>query len=402
MRYLRTSDRGSALILAMIVSLVGAGMAATALAVTAVQTKTTARMATRERALTVAESGLDDVVFRMNSWAGGSPVSTATGTIGGDTYTVTIAPAFSGAAGQYTLRASSTRDHEKRGIEAVVSPTVVSPFPYGLSSKNGIVTSGAMATDSYNSKAGSYLSQRTNYDPVHAMYYAHPGGNVGANGNISGSGSVTLYGNAAPGPTGNWSSSGGAYVYGTTTPMASSMVFQPVPPYSPPIPSSGALGPSGAMTLTTGTYHYDKITVSGGNSLHFSGDVTIYVDGDVSISGSAFLHQLTGANVKIIQNAGKFTLSGGGLVNDTLDASKFTVTSATTSAVTFSGGSTYFGTVYAPNAPFTASGATNFFGAFVASSMTLSGGAFFHYDEALGSAGAPSGYRIRSWIEFIP
>jgi hypothetical protein len=180
------------------------------------------------------------------------------------------------------------------------------------------------------------------------------------------------------------------------------MVFAPVPPYSPPIASSGTLLASGNHNIGPGVYHYDKMTASGGNSFHFSGDVTIYVDGDVTISGSAYMHENAGANVKIIQLGGKFTLSGGGLVNDTMDPSKFTVTTATTSAVTFSGGSSYFGTVYAPNAPFTASGATNFYGAFVASSMTLSGGAYFHYDEALGAAGSPGGYRIRSWNEFIP
>lgn len=401
MRTHKLAERGSALILAMVVTTIGAGLAATALTISAFQSKTTSRESTRERALTVAESGLDVVIYRMNNWTTGTPISTFTGTIGGDTFTVTVTPAFSGVAGTYTLRASATRDHEKRGVQTTVSPTITSQFPYGLMAKGQITMSGDSVNDSYRSSAGTYLSQRTNYDPVRDEWYASSSGNIGTNGNISMSGSVVNYGNANPGVSGNISMSGGPYVSGSTSNVTSPIAFTN-PTYTPPIGSMGDFQPSSNTTLATGTYRFNKMTLSGSTALTFAGDVTVYIDGDVSISGQAFLNIPVGSKVKFIQNSGSFTLSGGGLVNASLNPANFSLTSSSSASITFSGNTSFYGTVYAPNAQFSASGNTDYFGAFAASTMNISGGANFHRDEDAGLQAVPGSYRIRSWIEYIP
>jgi hypothetical protein len=404
MRTFAKARRGSALILALVVTIIGAGMAATALTISAYQSKTTSRESTRERALTVAESGLDDVIYRLNSYTGFGTVSlsTVTGTIGRDTYTVTITPTFVGGGGTYTLRASSTRDHEKRGIQAIVTPTMATMFDYGLFADGFYTQSGASVSDSYRSSLGTYASQATNYDAVHGEYYARTNGHIGANGSITVSGQVANYGNANPGPGQTYSSSGGAYTSGSTTPASTATVLPPLLPYLPPIVSSGDFQPASDTTLNSGTYRFNKITLSGSTDLIFNGNVTIYVDGDVSISGQSTLNMLANSKVKIIQGAGSFTLSGGGLVNTSQTPNNFSLVSHSTASVTFSGGTNFYGTVYAPKAQFSASGNVEYYGAFVAKTMNISGGARFHRDEDVLNDAVPGTYRIRSWIEYIP
>ena len=297
-------------------------------------------------------------------------------------------------------RRRETRDREKRGIQTTVSPTMTSQFPYGLMAKGQITMSGDTVNDSYRSSLGTYMSQRTNYDPIRGEYYANNNGNIGSNGSISMSGSVINYGSANPGSSGTISMSGGPYVSGTTTNLATPIAFPNPPAYSPPIASSGDFQPASNTTLAAGTYRFNKITLSSA-TLTFSGDVTIYVDGDVSVSGTAKFSLPVGSKVRIIQGSGSFNLSGGGLVNTSQVPSNFSLTSSGGN-VNFSGDAAFYGTVYAPNAVFSASGNTHYYGAFAASSMNISGGANFHRDEDAGLTAVPGSYRIRSWIEYIP
>jgi hypothetical protein len=91
-----------------------------------------------------------------------------------------------------------------------------------------------------------------------------------------------------------------------------------------------------------------------------NGPVTIYCQGDVSISGGSIAN-LTAkpANLKLYGMGKKVTLSG---------ASKT------------------YAVVYAPTADITRSGgSSDFFGSMVGNSLTLSGGGGIHYDASLGS-----------------
>jgi hypothetical protein len=74
---------------------------------------------------------------------------------------------------------------------------------------------------------------------------------------------------------------------------------------------------------------------------------------------------------------------------------------STCTAFTYSGGSGYTGTMYAPYATVTLSGGT-FVGSLVANGATLSGSYAFHYDESLGGSAQQPFYYITSWKEVKP
>jgi hypothetical protein len=107
--------------------------------------------------------------------------------------------------------------------------------------------------------------------------------------------------------------------------------------------------------------------------------VTYYIAGDITISGSAYQNN-SGYAANLIINA----IGGPG--------SKLTVSSGTTS---------FTGAIDAPNYDATISGGADFSGALIGNSLTISGGSSFHYDEdlATGTGGGGGSYAFSSWFE---
>jgi hypothetical protein len=125
--------------------------------------------------------------------------------------------------------------------------------------------------------------------------------------------------------------------------------------------------------------------------------VRIYFTGEFDTSGSGYVRILAGAQLEIYLGD-KGVISGSGVVNDTQNAANCAIYGLPTcTTITYSGSAQYIGTVYAPSAAFTFSGGEGASGSFVAGSMTLSGSAGVHYDEALGRPAAP--YSVASWEE---
>lgn len=75
----------------------------------------------------------------------------------------------------------------------------------------------------------------------------------------------------------------------------------------------------------------------------------------------------------------------------------------TNTSVTWSGNDAYVGTVYAPNAIFTAGGGGSdiydFIGSIVVRALTMNGHFRVHYDENLKRITMPSGFVVNSWQE---
>jgi choice-of-anchor A domain-containing protein len=75
----------------------------------------------------------------------------------------------------------------------------------------------------------------------------------------------------------------------------------------------------------------------------------------------------------------------------------------TCTSVKYSGNAIYNGTIYAPSADLQIKGggsAGEVCGAFVAKSLTMTGGTVFHYDEYLGKQGPGSSFNINSWKSY--
>jgi hypothetical protein len=264
---------------------------------------------------------------------------------------------FAGFLGRETADADAT-------ATAMVRPSRCGLF-IGI---DKVTISGGSYTDSYDSGAGPYNA-----------------GSAGNQGHVCSDGSITLSsssyvdGNALPGESESVSTSGSSYVTGDTDPRSEPLNLPPVDfgdsatnnnndnipdsvggeePYDD---DNGEFKLSGGdhATLPAGTYYFSKFTLSGGSSVSVSGETVIYCTGDFVASGSSI------ANTSLIPTNLQVFCTG--------------------SKVDISGGSDFYGAVYAPASKVVrSSGSNHVYGSLIGKELTLSGGGGAHADAALG------------------
>jgi hypothetical protein len=154
-----------------------------------------------------------------------------------------------------------------------------------------------------------------------------------------------------------------------------------------------------------------NFTVPGGQTVSITGAsgtdtyVIFWVTGSYTTSGSGLINQAPGVHaIWYVDN--DITTSGGSYNNQDGLASEVSFIGVGTVAnnykVTVSGSANFIGTINAPNFDVTVSGTGNFSGAIIAESLNISGGASFHYDEALsinGDVTLVGNYAYASWFE---
>jgi hypothetical protein len=247
-------------------------------------------------------------------------------------------------------------------VEAVVLGQSLFP-PYGLYGDTGVDVSGGSTVDSYDAGAGPYPNGPGNH------------GSVGSNGDIeiNGSGS-TVNGDATAAGTVD---PGSGTVTGDTLEGADPRPLPAVPVCGPPYSDgTGITGGSYSATtgelvtqgrgrpsdivLASGTYCFSSITLGAGRTLTISGTVRIF---------------LTGAS----------DLSGGSLVNpgNPRDLVILSSYSGTGDGITLSGGSGANAGIYAPQTDVKITGNGEFSGGVVGKTVSVPGGARFHFDEQL-------------------
>lgn len=287
------------------------------------------------------------------------------------------------------------------------SPTV---FTKAIATTGAISMSGGGFVDGFDSRVGVYDTgtNRNATGNVASDSTAKPAISVGTG---------KVYGTAVTGPGGTVSVAGGAV--GDVTWDTSNTGIQPgatnnnmnvafptnAPPTGTPTtwPSTITAGGSNVTLLagslgTTPTYYSTSSFTSSDSSkpLFITGNVILYVSGTFTVSGSGYVEIMPGASLTLIVG-GKTTISGGGVVNQTGLASDFSfVGTSSCTSITYSGSAAFIGTVNAPQAALTISGSAGAYGAVIANSASLSGGASFHYDDALGASG---GLIATSWTE---
>jgi hypothetical protein len=334
-----------------------------------------------DEAFMAAEASVDLAISELsnNKDYGGDGIGVVHGGAGRASFTATLVPPFAGLQ-EYRIQATGSVGTISRRIEVLVVPaTDGGPGFVGLDSIS--MTTGVV--DTYDSNKGSYASQAAG-SPLHGCADTH----VQSNGNIALSGSAMVYGDAIPGP--GKTVSGATGVTGSTS-AATSLVVADAYVYAPPIPLMGSV--AGSITLCAGKHRFTSFVISSGKAATITGDVELWVDGKFEISGSGKGILEPGARLTIHHGNDKFTIGGAGFVNQGQKPANLTINSATTNEVTLSGSGAFFGTMKAPRAPFTASGSAGIYGAVVAKTLTLSGGASLHYDKALG--GGTGAYQRR-------
>jgi Flp pilus assembly protein TadG len=228
--------------------------------------------------------------------------------------------------------------------------------------------SGGSYTDSYNSGNGLY-------NPASAGNKGH----VCSDGEIKLSSSSYVKGDALPGDEESVSMSGSSFVTGSTEPRSEPLNLPPVDfgdsatnninltiplsdggavPYNP---QNGEFKLSGGdhVALPPGTYHFSKFTLSGGSSFTVTGATVIYCVGDFTASGSSIANaSQRPTNLQVFCTGGKVDISGG---------------------------SDFYGAVYAPTSKIVrSSGSNHVYGSLIGLELTLSGGGGAHADTALG------------------
>ncbi len=175
------------------------------------------------------------------------------------------------------------------------------------------------------------------------------------------------------------------------------------------------------MTLMGGTeaapacYKVSSVDLPGSEVLtiipHAAGQesyVEIWVTGDFNISGSGEIHSLPGVHVTY-HVEGDIAITGSAFVNETNVAANnilnaVTPPIGTTRTVTLSGAGQFIGAINAPGFDFAINGSSDVFGALIGKTMSFGSSANIHYDEALMNftgSGSRLNYRVRSWVEAV-
>ncbi len=266
---------------------------------------------------------------------------------------------------------------QQRMINAVVDISPKSSFQFGVFANQKIKMSGNSTVDSYNSADGPYQD-----------ISAGNNGDIGTNGekkkSIRLKGKASVHGNATVGPGANLLTainlSPKATITGSKNVASAPTVLEPVKIPSG-MPDKGKLKVTGneTLTLSSGSYLYTSIEVSGHGKLQFTGSASVYVKERVKVTGNGVLttSQNLPTNLSIYVAEGKKK-----------------------NKVSIRGNADVYGAIYAPGSRVRITGNADLYGAAVGDRIRQKGKSKIHYDKALNSAGSKkAGSGLVAWSE---
>ncbi len=362
------NDKGSALLIAMALIAMLTGIAIMSVDRSNNDLDLTYNQLHEEQAFYVAEAGLARslAVLNLNKvWRTGFLQVPFNGGV----YTVAVLDSVSNPllADTIVLRGTADFSGAKSNIEQWLVRGISTPFNYGAFGDDKLVIANNACTDSYNSDSGTYAATRVdNY------------GDVGSNDTVIISGMSTSVGGSVSSAAPNGVKLiGNPEIEGTITSAA------------PPVPinlisnadyaaaqainsapsgfvgtsysySSGNLTVNGKdLTLKSGTYYFNNLTVIGGGDIHVAAGakVKIYVTGNMLVEGNATVNHGGKPSDLMVFSKGSFSEIG--------DNGEFT------------------GTLYAPATAFVHGNNAYFYGAVMAKTASISNNACLHYDRSL-------------------
>ncbi len=315
--------------------------------------------------------------------------------------------------------------HATRVIEIMLKP--VSAFRTALFSDVSInMTDHNIVVDSYDSTDPA-KSTNGQYDVTKRQ----SNGNVATDGTIINAGSAYIYGNAA---THDGSVSNGGNVSGTISNDFYEQFFPVQVPSVTFLTSPTTATSSMTLTATANTpsqYKLDTIKLGGSDTIRIQGAadgsptyIQIVVTGDISITGNGGITMDKGVYARIFVK-GDATIAGNGMTNQgsalalqlygvdrtvknadgtTQMNADGTPVVASYGSITINGNGAFKGAVYAPDYNVTLKGGGNtdsVFGSLAGFTIAMTGIQSLHYDEAMGSGGLISDYKIGSWVEDV-
>jgi hypothetical protein len=270
-----------------------------------------------------------------------------------------------------------------------------SPFDSALFAEDELTLNGQGDIDSYD-------ACKAPYDPNNP----NENGDIGTN--ATGAGSITLNGSnalvrgdAAVGVGGDPSNDigGQGTITGTTTALTDYKHLTPMKAPTGGIFTHISLAGKASETLTTGTYEVPYLKLSASAALYIQGDVTIFVDGDLSITGQSQIIIDNGALLSLYL-ANKATIAGNGIINNNqLPSTVMLYGTASAKDIKIAGNGDFYGVIHAPTADVTIAGNGDLYGAAIGKTLTTNGNGAIHYDECLGKGGNSKGnpFRVVFW-----
>ena len=385
-------ERGSLLMAALFISLLLAGLSVGLLGEGLAARAGVVRTETSMRALEVAEVGLVRAELELASLL--DPGADGAGTLSGawaeGTFGVVVT-ANPLVAERFTAVATGTVGLSRRRVEVGLRRRSSGAFVEGLFSVDSLTFGGNSVSDAYDTRLGTtYAAQAVNTDAYGS--YALSGGHLGSNtGFITLMGSsVTVRGDAVPGPGRSVFENGNPVVTGDTTAREVERNIPPTPlatfvaanalnqngtwtvagkaPTWNPVTKSLRGNAGSTLTLGAGTYFFSSLSLQGNATLRLTGDVKIYVTGRMDLSGGTLVNA-TGRPSAMQVFAHPYALPVG--------------FAPTSTSVKVAGGNASAMAMYGPAAAFSLHGGSQFFGAAVARTIDVTGGVDFHYDKAL-------------------
>ena len=419
------------LVAALVVSAIMGAALASYMGMVRAQHRSVARSLVWNAAIPIAEAGIEEGMAHLNynsnrnsrGWTLVGTNYTKSRVIAGARYEVSITTNFLRpviTAKSYIGVPNSTSIVSRAIRVACTNRNVAIK---GMLAKGKIYFGGNVVADSFDSTSTN-KSTGGQYDATKKQ----DNGYVGSNGNgaaiIEANGSVQLYGSAATGPTGTIVASGGAMVGDAAWQAAATPGIQPghsandMNVFFPDVEAPfTALSPFSIPTLVlfpyggtnydyalgSGQYRMPSLTMASSTKMVVYGDAILYVTGNVSISGQAYIYIAPGASLNLYVSGATTSIAGKGIINPSAQAKNFKYFGLpTNTSVSFTGNATLAAVLYAPHAALTMSGGgstiLDFIGATTSSTVNLAGKFNFHYDESLANT-TDAFYIAASWDE---
>ena len=413
--------RGSAIIAAMMLVVIGVFSAGGYLGYVSKETQMAKRMDCSVKALYVAEAGLERGLADFSSdtdWFDGSINGFATGTIPIGSY-VTIqyngTNPVSFGNGTYFVEVSRDATYTSRinllstgvfnGVTRKVNITIrrETIFDYAIGAKGTISLSNHSTTDSYNSTIGTYGGSNL-FSNGHMRTNAGDG--AGGLTAISLTNNATINGNAIVGPYGDANSdittTNNSTISGIKAVAPNALLFPSItPPSTLPVRSAISLNGNNTTTISQDG-QYPSISISNNSTVRVTGNVTVYVTGNFTLSNNGKVEINDGASLKLYVNCNQFNICNNTKMNNnTQNPAKLTIYATdNVTTVNYSNNTTFYGTIYAPNADFACVNGVDFYGCLVAKTINFSNNPRVHYDEALCGTGLVAGSMVAdNWRE---
>jgi hypothetical protein len=403
-------QNGSALLITLLSSVIIGLSLAAYLEIVRNQNISTLRSLQWNLAIPVAEAGIEEALTHLyhnptnrlnDGWVLQSGVHMKERTMGESKYVTTISDTSQPviiSKGYVRVPLGTEFIDPPRTIR--VTTTNDALFAKGMVAKGQIDLSGnRVRTDSFDSTDPDH-STDGHYDPTKAK----DNGDVATNSSVVDSLNVwnaEIFGKASTGPGGTVSVGPNGSIGSSAWHEAGKKGIEPgyatddmnvyFPDVKPPfsgggfIPLSGTYGGTNYNYLiTSGNWTMSSLNLSGQDKMLVLGNAVVYVTGDVSVSGQAYVHVATNSSLQLFVAGANTAIGGNGILNTPGNATNFFYYGLPTNTkLTMSGNASFTGAIYAPQATFSLGGggsaSYDFVGASVTKTVKMNGHYNFHF-----------------------